>query len=256
MSFLVIFLVLFITQRFLILIQSNLSFCSFFSFGVLEGVAIPFSRGFSRPRDQTRVSLIAEIFITIWATREAQFIVCVCVCVCVICALGIVSEKTLPNPGSQRFTPVFSFNSFKTLDFLFFFLPCCMACGILVPQPGVKPVPPMQAVGVQGLQHWTSREFPLRVFWNNHFISFPHSISHCHPPAPNSSWWPHLPFVEKTETSRRESLLFHSSDLWMGLCLSSSSSRLPTSAWALLHPFFLQDFTASAPYLQSLLVCN
>ena len=35
-------------------------------------VAIPFSRGFSWPRDQTQVSCIAGGFFIIWATREVQ----------------------------------------------------------------------------------------------------------------------------------------------------------------------------------------
>ena len=34
---------------------------------ILEGVAIPFSRGSSRPRDWTQVSCIASRFFTIWA---------------------------------------------------------------------------------------------------------------------------------------------------------------------------------------------
>ena len=38
---------------------------------VLEQVAFPFSRGSSRPRDQTWVSCIAGRHFTIWATREA-----------------------------------------------------------------------------------------------------------------------------------------------------------------------------------------
>ena len=40
---------------------------------ILEWVAIPFSRQFSQPSDQTQVSLIAGRFFTIWATREAWF---------------------------------------------------------------------------------------------------------------------------------------------------------------------------------------
>ena len=39
---------------------------------ILEWVAIPFSRGFSRFRDQAWVSCIAVRFFTIWAIREAQ----------------------------------------------------------------------------------------------------------------------------------------------------------------------------------------
>ena len=41
----------------------------------LEWVTIPFSRGFSWPRDQTWVSYIARRFFTIWATREALLLV-------------------------------------------------------------------------------------------------------------------------------------------------------------------------------------
>ena len=37
---------------------------------ILEWVAIPFSRGSSRPRDQIQVSCIAGRFFTIWATKE------------------------------------------------------------------------------------------------------------------------------------------------------------------------------------------
>ena len=38
---------------------------------ILEWVPIPFSRGFSQPRDQTQVSRITGKFFTVWATREA-----------------------------------------------------------------------------------------------------------------------------------------------------------------------------------------
>ena len=39
---------------------------------VLEWVTISFSRGSSRPRDQTRVSRIVGRRFTVWATREAH----------------------------------------------------------------------------------------------------------------------------------------------------------------------------------------
>ena len=39
---------------------------------LLEWVAIPFSRAYSQPTDQTQVSSIAGGFFTNWATREAQ----------------------------------------------------------------------------------------------------------------------------------------------------------------------------------------
>ena len=40
---------------------------------ILEGVANPFSRGASQPKNQTRVSCIAGGFFTSWATQEAQY---------------------------------------------------------------------------------------------------------------------------------------------------------------------------------------
>ena len=39
-----------------------------------------------------------------------------------------------------------------------FFWPHCVACGILVPKPGIKPI--FSALGVKSLNHWTSREIP------------------------------------------------------------------------------------------------
>ena len=40
----------------------------------------------------------------------------------------------------------------------FFFWPRHAACRILVPQPGIEPVP--TALGAQSLNHWTAREVP------------------------------------------------------------------------------------------------
>ena len=40
---------------------------------ILECVSVPFSRGFSQPRDQTQVFHIAVRFFTSWATREALY---------------------------------------------------------------------------------------------------------------------------------------------------------------------------------------
>ena len=39
---------------------------------ILKRVVTPFSRGSSRPRDQSQVSCTAGRFFTIWATREAK----------------------------------------------------------------------------------------------------------------------------------------------------------------------------------------
>ena len=45
--------------------------CGILQARILEWIAIPFSRGFLQPRDQTWVTCIAGGFFTIWATREA-----------------------------------------------------------------------------------------------------------------------------------------------------------------------------------------
>ena len=45
---------------------------------------------------------------------------------------------------------------------LFIYWPCCMACGISVPPPGIEPRP--LAVKVPSPNHWTSREFPKEQF--------------------------------------------------------------------------------------------
>ena len=45
------------------------------------------------------------------------------------------------------------------LVFWGFFWPCRTACGILVPQPGIEPVPP--AVEAQSPDYWTTREFQI-----------------------------------------------------------------------------------------------
>ena len=46
----------------------------------------------------------------------------------------------------------------NTYSKFFFFWPHHAACGILIPRPGMEPVPP--AVGAWSPKHWTAREFP------------------------------------------------------------------------------------------------
>jgi len=48
------------------------SVCGILQARILEWVAMPFSRGSSRPRDQTWVLHIAGRFFTIWVTTEAR----------------------------------------------------------------------------------------------------------------------------------------------------------------------------------------
>ena len=42
------------------------------------------------------------------------------------------------------------------------FWPCPVACGTLVPRPGIEPAPP--AVESRNLNHWTTREVPRQLF--------------------------------------------------------------------------------------------
>ena len=53
----------------------------------------------------------------------------------------------------------------------FFFWPHWVACRVLVPRPGIEPVPP--ALGVWSLNHWIAREFPPFP----HFMLIPESHS-------------------------------------------------------------------------------
>ena len=57
----------------------------------------------------------------------------------------------------------FFFFLVKFSSLFFFFFGHAMACGNLVPRPGIEPGP--LAVRVQSPNHWTAREFPLFFFF-------------------------------------------------------------------------------------------
>ena len=56
------------------------------------------------------------------------------------------------------------YSSFVTYTWVFSptFWPCLMVYGILLPCPGIEPVPP--ALEAEGLNHWTAREVPKCIF--------------------------------------------------------------------------------------------
>ena len=56
------------------------------------------------------------------------------------------------NPGNAINNIIF-----QRITFFFSFWPCCMACGILVPQPGIECRP--LAMRAWNPNHWTAREF-------------------------------------------------------------------------------------------------
>ena len=43
---------------------------------------------------------------------------------------------------------------------MLFWAPCSVACGVLVPQSGIEPLPP--TLGAQSLNHWITREAPSK----------------------------------------------------------------------------------------------
>ena len=63
-------------------------------------VAISFSRGSSRPRDQTRVSHIVGRFFPAWATRDAQILKPTSAMPslpCVLLLFSVLADETLPS---------------------------------------------------------------------------------------------------------------------------------------------------------------
>ena len=67
--------------------------------------------------------------------------------------IGLDQSQTLENDFSFYFF-FFSFYFFRVKKIFFF---GHVACGILVPRPGIKPRAP--AVRALGPNHWTAREF-------------------------------------------------------------------------------------------------
>ena len=63
-----------------------------------------------------------------------------------------------------NFLCIYFLNSpFKQFILFKIFLPCCVACGIIVPRPGIKPVRPV--VKAESPSHWIARE----VLWTSFF---------------------------------------------------------------------------------------
>ena len=88
-----------------------------------------------------------------------------------------VSEEQSRCGCGRAMTSVASFFFFKkshtwfnvllspSRNSFFFSWLCRAACGILVPQPGIEPMPP--AAEAQSPNHWTTREFPLLLLFSH-----------------------------------------------------------------------------------------
>ena len=63
--------------------------------------------------------------------------------------------------SSATWEALYPYIVFRILFFtiLLYFWLCCVACGILVPQPGIKPMLP--AVEARSLNYWITREVPV-----------------------------------------------------------------------------------------------
>ena len=84
------------------------------------------------------------------------------------------------SPSSYSISQLVPLLCFLFVLHFFFFLifwPHQVACGILVPQPGIEPVPP--AVEAQSLNHRTAREVPVSCILNVFvFFHFPLMMSY------------------------------------------------------------------------------
>ena len=69
---------------------------------------------------------------------------------------------TEAETGLLSLWSLFFLSFLKLFLFVCLFRPCCVACGILVPQPGMEPVPP--AVEGWSPNLWTAREFSRKPF--------------------------------------------------------------------------------------------
>ena len=65
----------------------------------------------------------------------------------------ILSESSIPYQGSPAILIT------RHLLYFIFWPSYCLACGILVPQPGIEPRPLI--VRAWNRSHWTAREFPI-----------------------------------------------------------------------------------------------
>ena len=64
---------------------------------------------------------------------------------------------------------IVAFMSILFIYLFIYFWPCRATCGILVPQPGIEPVP--HAVEAQSPNFWTAREFPFHALYKKNLLS-------------------------------------------------------------------------------------
>ena len=73
--------------------------------------------------------------------------------------------------------------SISFLSSFLIFWPCCVACGILVPQPGTEPVPPV--LGGKGLNPWTTMKVPCLLSEGDQLLGFTQGQRICRDVGPS-----------------------------------------------------------------------
>ena len=113
----------------------------------------------------------------------------------------------------------YPFHLFQVLFFLFFW-PHCVAHGILVTQPGIKPVP--SAVEVGSLHHWISREVPSLSISTNTV-----------PQEGRKTWASSLLFSEQVQShayKTRRTVSLAMRRIWNATCKVRSLQCIPTQS--------------------------
>ena len=92
-----------------------------------------------------------------------HWLICICWTIFVFLELtlfkhGILKKKV--RSGGKETDMSYSFPK-SPLERFFFLWPCPSACGILVPWPGMEPIP--STLEAWSLNHWTAREVPRKI---------------------------------------------------------------------------------------------
>ena len=148
---------------------------------------------------------------------------------------------------SEKFTttssiPRFSINPGRCIShgifhahytFFFFFWPRCVLCGILVPQQGIRPMPP--ALEAWSLNHWTTREVPPHTFFTCYLQRVFIPASNMKVDKESISIWSkhaHMPSVKNEERAQTGTMN-------RGWYLQGSSSQGFVVVFVFLHVFSL-----------------
>ena len=136
-----------------------------FQAGVLECIAISFSRGSSQPRDRTRVSHIVDRCFTIWVTREVKASINSFVCILMLMCLRRF-------PGSKG---MHKYLWFYSVQFSSVPQSCLTLCDLMNHSTPGLPVHHKLPESTQTHVHWVGDAIPSVVPFSSCIQSFPAS---------------------------------------------------------------------------------